>query len=375
MTMRSRSENISSHMLKSTKLCGIDTELCADSVEVFNEDVIYCCYELNKETCRKSGSVNLIHIDDENGNVVPVDSVQSSAVFDAKWNLHHQDGSEKIIATANYGNTVHIWKVENSELIEVTSCLLDEDTSQSCLSLHWLERDRIITSTSDGKLCYFDVSVENTCVKSPISTWNAHTLYSSPIETWIVSGSNTDSNIVWSGGDDSVLKGWDIRSPVSPTFVNKSCHSAGICSMQWHPNRDHSVVTGSYDEHVAFWDDRLTSKPVFSKKIASSGIWRLKWHPSKEFSHLLLAACMYDGCKLVDVDVESHHASTLVVYAEHKSLAYGIDWYFPKKSNESAVDASRPWVISCSFYDHSLQVWEPCMPITTPRNSSVPSFT
>ena len=345
-------------MVEYAKLSAIDTLLCADSVEVFNDDVIYCCYELNKETGVKTGSVNLIHVNDDTGAVIPVQSVETRAIFDCKWNPFLETNSfgsyRKVFATANFTQCIQIWNIdENSSLKELLSCKIGEDESQSCLSLHWMENNRIITSTSDGKLFFFDLNIASREVASPISSWDAHSLYGSPIETWIVSGSRVNPNVVWSGGDDSELKGWDLRSFSSPIFVNKTAHSAGICSMHWHPNKPNVVAIGSYDEHVTKWDDRNTRKPITSKKIASSGIWRLKWHPSIDFSNLLLAACMYDGCKVVSFDDTENSITPIIDYQEHKSIAYGIDWYFPSLATS--------WVVSCSFYDHSLQVWNPTL--------------
>lgn len=38
-------------------------------------------------------------------------------------------------------------------------------------------------------------------------------------------------------------------------------------------------------------------------------------------------------------------------YKGHESLAYGVDWQYDKQNY------MNPLIASCSFYDHSLQLW------------------
>jgi diphthine methyl ester acylhydrolase len=48
-------------------------------------------------------------------------------------------------------------------------------------------------------------------------TWRAH-----EFEPWVAAWNYWDTNILYTGGDDLKMKGWDIRQSLSqPTFVNK----------------------------------------------------------------------------------------------------------------------------------------------------------
>lgn len=76
-------------------------------------------------------------------------------------------------------------------------------------------------------------------------------------------------HVAYSGADDSMFKGWDIRQPDSPTFVNRREHGAGVCCIQSHPTRPHCCATGSYDEHVRLWDMRNTCAPISTSKVCS----------------------------------------------------------------------------------------------------------
>jgi diphthamide biosynthesis protein 7 len=72
----------------------------------------------------------------------------------------------------------------------------------------------LIVSISSGSLAYIDL--EDT--DNEITEFSAH-MY----EPWITSFDSTDDTgrTVWSGGDDCVMKRWDLDDTSRPTFVNK----------------------------------------------------------------------------------------------------------------------------------------------------------
>lgn len=99
------------------------------------------------------------------------------------------------------------------------------------------------------------------------------------------------------------------------------------------------------------------------------GVWRLKWEPNN--GRHLLAACMYNGFKILDCSDETN-LEIIAEFNEHESIAYGADWTHMSKTDikdkYSSVLSSIPdlemveelkelkFISTCSFYDHKMCV-------------------
>lgn len=123
----------------------------------------------------------------------------------------------------------------------------------------------------------------------------------------------------------------------------------------------------SYDGVVRLFDGRNVRKPLVEHDVGG-GVWRLRWHPVDGTK--LLAACMHDGFKVLQVaeacDVEStgeravselaSSCATRVRFDAHgkDALAYGVDWC---QTLDDQRTTASDLVASCSFYDHQLRSW------------------
>ena len=110
---------------------------------------------------------------------------------------------------------------------------------------------------------------------------------------------------------------------------------------------------GRYDAIVRIFDRRNIKTPMMEHDVGG-GVWRLRWNP--EEPSMLLAACMHDGFKVLDVDLNASSITTELRFDAHgkDALAYGADWCRVSNMRKSIV-------CSCSFYDHQLRTWPtPC---------------
>ena len=124
---------------------------------------------------------------------------------------------------------------------------------------------------------------------------------------------------------------------------------AGVTTAQSHPLTEHLLAVGSYDEKVRVFDVRQPKTAVSTTEVGG-GVWRLRWHPSKP--EQLLAACMHDGFKVLNVDAATSRSHIVTRFDAHgkDALAYGVDWC-------QSVDSTEDLIASCSFYDHQLRSW------------------
>ncbi|RYH30972.1 hypothetical protein EON65_03695 [archaeon] len=92
---------------------------------------------------------------------------------------------------------------------------------------------------------------------------NVHSMLNQPMPIWTVAmDKHHDTHRFATGGDDSVLRLWDIRTFMQACVGVSKHHTAGVTSAQWHAHHTHVLVTGSYDETCCVWDVRNMKKPV-----------------------------------------------------------------------------------------------------------------
>ncbi|KAL5518935.1 hypothetical protein ACEPAH_618 [Sanghuangporus vaninii] len=313
------------------------------------------------------------HSSQEDERLEILQEIDMPAILDMKWShsssllavadseghvsLHKLDTNVRGYETGKYGFEVPTQQARLTEIQNV-QCR-PKDTL--CLSLDWSNRRNargdgcIAVSCSDGSLSVFQPDTSGCFAE--MRSWHAH-----DFEAWITAWDYWNTNIVYSGGDDLKLRGWDIRQDDhSPIFVNKK-FDAGVTSIQCHPHNESILAVGSYDATVRIFDTRKPLAPITQADVGG-GAWRIKWHPSPARGRDLLVACMHDGFKVVRFSpsiISSNNAQseaseeweTLKRFDAHESLSYGIDWAY------GGVPAEGTLIASCSFYDHVLYTWK-----------------
>ncbi|KAL9932050.1 hypothetical protein V8E36_009111 [Tilletia maclaganii] len=203
-------------------------------------------------------------------------------------------------------------------------------------------------------------------------------------EAWIAAWDRTSPapDVVWSGGDDCVLKGWDVRTAVKkgsgrkgarervPIFSTRRGFDGGVTAIQSSHLRPHLWAVGSYDGHLRLFDARSTRTPLQTLDVGG-GIWRTKWHPHDPAR--LLLGCMHNGFQVVHVGPEAE-VEVVRRFEGHASLAYGCDWERGlllsgpgRGRKEAGADGEveegeeeqrrDTYVASCSFYDARMHIW------------------
>lgn len=81
---------------------------------------------------------------------------------------------------------------------------------------------------------------------------------------------------MYSGGDDSCLKGWDLRvqnEKPAMLFTDRWSHRAGVCTIASDPHTECMLSSGSYDEILRSWDARNPSKPVIQQHVLARRVY------------------------------------------------------------------------------------------------------
>ncbi|XP_040819205.1 diphthine methyltransferase isoform X1 [Ochotona curzoniae] len=334
----------------------VDTELTADSVEwcpLQGRRHLLACgtYQLRAPGAQdepdaallpvRSGRLYLYRYREDRpaARLVEAHRRDGHAILDTKW-CHVLVAGEALLGVADACGSVELLRLvepegkDDDSLGADSSCTLEPVSSlvldQQCmaLSLDWstgkpgstgAQPVHIVSSDSKGQIHLLRVQGEGSRLQA-VASWQAH-----GFEAWIAAFNYWQTQVVYSGGDDGLLCGWDTRVPGTSVFTSRR-HSMGVCSIQSSPFREHVLATGSYDEHIFLWDTRHMKQPMADTHV-QGGVWRLRWHPFQH--HLLLAACMYGGFKVLNCQeaLEGRQgAPVLVSQSMTDSLVYGADW-------------------------------------------------
>ncbi|KAL6939565.1 hypothetical protein ACO0RG_003407 [Hanseniaspora osmophila] len=346
-----------------------------------NEHILVGTYELQKESGKRIGSIDLYRFDASTNKLSLVyrfsDNV--SAILDLKLN-----GMNKFV-TAHSTGELRLWEyifdgektfelklVQKYQVFQsdvlVTSCHIRNGYGSSENNIP--EGNEVLCTGTNGELKLVDLSqyTENNVSESVYEFDSAHSL-----ECWTAEFGKLAplENCVLSGGDDSVVKLFDTRTR-NEVWSNSRIHEAGVVAIKcaspsFRNSRPTSILTGSYDDNIRSFDLRMLSATTIypgtmpptniKSKNLGGGVWRFVENPfyaQDPTVDEILVCCMYNGAKVVKIfDEDEDEQNEESIFKEqnyvkkgHDSMCYGGDW-------------SKSFIATCSFYDNKLQVWRP----------------
>ncbi|BFG02139.1 diphthine methyltransferase [Drosophila madeirensis] len=349
-------------------LHSVDTEYSADSVEWCAQDDQHAEYfacgtyqlvqleqgeEEDDETTKKrprKGRVYLYHFETGSGALERLQNIETAAILDMKWLPAWSSDSGPLLATANALGEVEIYELlADEKQLQKRTCLALTAAAATAaaeaplaLALDW-QRDgdavQLVVSDSKGNISHLRYTAQGEL--SVVGTWNAH-----GFEAWTCTFDRWTPQRVYSGGDDCLLLAHDLRTE-QRVWTNRA-HQAGVTCLLSHPQHEHHLLTGSYDEQLRLFDTRAMKRTLAEVNLGG-GIWRLKPHPKR--LDVILAACMYTNFSVVQLDLKDSALTLLGTYEEHSSICYGADWH-PSLSEDDGLTH----MATCSFYDHKMCV-------------------
>ncbi|KAI5701019.1 hypothetical protein M8J75_005316 [Diaphorina citri] len=283
-------------------------------------------------------------------------TVDTPAILDIKW-CHRRVQDKIVFAVVNAIGQLIVYELvspaENTldlNIRELCSHQLDQGEANEILALSLDWSSRMHTNLTDlDRNSIRNPNLTNVELSSFRDPNIVDVQRSSFRESVVVSDSQgavhlfhlTNSGLQlkrsWKGGDDCLMKVYDVRQDGPVQTIRE--HGAGVTSIQYNPFIEHTLATGSYDEHLYTWDDRHFKSPK-SKTPLGGGVWRIK-HQS-DLS--ILTATMYNGFHHIPADVED--SAKILEYNHHRSIAYGIDSCY----------AHEKYVVTCSFYNHLINL-------------------
>ena len=332
-------------------------------------------YELHVATGSKVGGISLCEVDGAAGTLIQRSYHASSAVFDLQW----RDGlvaGKSLLACADAAGVVSVLELATQGGGAALISLATADvygggvsgSGASCLSVDWDDGSvatassahsgpssiSVAASSSSGHVSVLTLQQSSSSL-SLLASCTAHSL-----EVWSCAFSPHCPTSLYSGGDDCLLCHVDTRTMQQPTVLSRQ-HTAGVCCVLPSASGEHVLATGCYDERVRLWDARAMRQPLGERRL-NGGVWRLRWGKKDDGSEddsRLLCCCMHAGVQLLELAEGGAALRVTSEYYEHQSLAYGADWVTVHSSAASGSDERNNAIVSCSFYDNSLRLWQP----------------
>lgn len=374
-------------MEESKILKAVKTEYPPCCLQIYNEKfIIVGAYELKKESGYRVGSIDVF--DSE------LNLLNRYYTYGAILDLKLSPIDDTLVATAHSTGNVQLWKISTENdipsLQEISNLqVFDPETLIASLHFSSINPSVLLLTATTGETVTIDIEYGDIgfCTNNFLSAYKdkpkidikVQGTDQKGIETVVEPFEGVHSlqcwtaefgkmhpfdNVIFTGGDDAAIMAHDIRSK-EMIWSNNRIHEAGVVAIKtssptFRFDKPTSLVTGSYDDCIRTFDMRMLEDSIYpgnnlpvmnTQKInLGGGVWRFSEKPEKDNlpTEKLLVCCMYDGAKIVEVndDHNDYFAVTNYLKSGHESMCYGGQW-------------GRDFIATCSFYDKSLQTWNP----------------
>jgi ribosome biogenesis protein YTM1 len=86
------------------------------------------------------------------------------------------------------------------------------------------------------------------------------------------------NNLIASANSDKVVRIWDTRAGESSMVQSAlTSHQGWVVAVQWSPNKEHQLLSGSYDSSLKLWDIRSSRVPLFTITAHEGKVLCLDW--------------------------------------------------------------------------------------------------
>lgn len=276
----------------------VTTRLHACSIERLWKNNVFACgtYELNEAEKVRVGEIVVFE-----GTRLISTTTCESGVLDMKYAksklcvaLSHGALLIFSVDTAKeYGEVgLDLLSTETSASLEDEGLFLSVDIDLRLSETCWSVRTLLTVSTQVGSVLVYAYNPSAAADTSGTLALtrrvpSAHTMLGEDMPAWIAFFNPHTSKRVVSGGDDMVMKVWDLPEvdeeegdadnddlsslpSLIPVSLSRNRHTAGVTSGQWHPVHGDIFATGSYDEYVRVWDQGNVAAPLLELHTGST---------------------------------------------------------------------------------------------------------
>ena len=308
-------------------------------------------YHLDKDTQNKSGGIFFFNID-QNHKLIPLNKENiflDYGILDIKFSKNN------LIFTANSDYSYTIFDLINNTQRKIYLYNQEEQEQKNKITNDIIEMDnyeqKIFFGTNDGNIYIHDLNKQ----KNILTINKAH-----EYGIWSIKLLNND-NIILTGGEDAKIKLWDIRiksnkeNKVNDKSYQSSINYIDLLKFDLSKN---TLITGSYDEKIIFFDIRYFPRELKSIKTEHSS-WDIKQTLIKD-KNLLFVSSIYEGFNIWEIETDNYdmkHLLRLPLTKDkdifHKTIVYGVDI----NNNIQEQKNNSVEILSCSFYDNLMMYW------------------